>query len=32
MKNYECPEGEYQTKVIISVIGNLRDRLKELQN
>ena len=28
-ENYECPEGEYQTKVIISIVGNLRDRRKE---
>lgn len=27
--DYECPKGEYQTRVIITVAGNLRDRLKE---
>jgi len=28
-ENYECPEGRYQTKIIISIVGNLRDRMKE---
>lgn len=23
---YECPEGEYQTRVVITVIGDLRDK------
>lgn len=27
--NYKCPEGEYQTRVIITVVGNLRDRMRE---
>ena len=28
-EDYECPEGKYQTIVVISVIGDLRDRNKE---
>lgn len=27
--DYQCPEGEYQTRVVITVVGDLRDRLKE---
>lgn len=29
IEGYKCPEGEYQTRVIITVAGNLRDRMKE---
>ena len=25
-ENFECPDGEYQTRVLISIIGDLRDR------
>lgn len=25
---YECPEGEYQTRVVITVVGDLRDRMR----
>ncbi len=28
-ENYKCLEGEYQTRIVISVIGDLRDREKE---
>lgn len=28
-KTYQCPWGEYQTRVVITVIGDLRDRIKE---
>lgn len=24
--NYQCPWGEYQTQVVITIVGNLRDR------
>lgn len=27
--NYRCPHGEYQTRVVITVIGDLRDRMKK---
>lgn len=26
---YVCPEGKYQTRVVITVIGDLRDRMRE---
>lgn len=26
---YECPEGEYQTQVVITVVGDLRDRMRD---
>lgn len=29
-KNYKCPKGDYQTRVVITVIGNLRDRMKDI--
>lgn len=28
-EDYKCPEGKYQTSVCISIIGDLRDRMKE---
>ena len=28
-EDYECPEGDYQTRVVITVIGDLRDRMKD---
>lgn len=28
-KDFQCPEGVYQTRVVITVVGNLRDRIKE---
>lgn len=28
-QDYECPEGKYQTRVVISVQGDLRDRMKD---
>lgn len=28
-KEYKCPSGEYQTRVVITVIGDLRDRMKD---
>lgn len=28
-ENYECPEGEYQSRVVITVVGDLRDRMKQ---
>ena len=27
--DYRCPQGEYQTRVVITVIGDLRDRMKD---
>lgn len=27
-EKYECPKGKYQTRVVITVIGDLRDRMK----
>lgn len=26
---YDCPEGRYQSRVVITVIGDLRDRMRE---
>jgi len=28
-EGYKCPEGTYQTRVVITVLGDLRDREKE---
>lgn len=28
-EGYECPEGEYQTCIVISIQGDLRDRIKQ---
>lgn len=28
-EDYECPSGEYQTRVVITVIGDLRDRYRK---
>lgn len=28
-EGYKCPENTYQTRVVITVIGDLRDRMKE---
>lgn len=28
-RDYKCPPGEYQTRVVITVIGDLRDRMKD---
>jgi len=27
--DYQCPEGEYQSRVVITVVGDLRDRRKQ---
>jgi hypothetical protein len=27
--DFKCPEGEYQTRVVITVIGDLRNRMKD---
>lgn len=27
--DYRCPQGEYQTRVVITIIGDLRDRMKD---
>ena len=27
--DFECPEGRYQTRVVISIQGDLRDRMKD---
>ena len=27
--DFECPEGRYQTRVVITVIGDLKDRMKD---
>lgn len=28
-ENYQCPVAEYQTRVVITILGSLRDRMKE---
>lgn len=28
-KSFKCPNGKYQTRVVITIIGDLRDRLKQ---
>jgi len=28
-ETYKCPEGKYQTRVVITIVGNLRDRMTE---
>lgn len=28
-EDYTCPSGEYQTRVVITIMGDLRDRTKE---
>lgn len=28
-EGFKCPEGKYQTCVVITVVGNLRDKMKE---
>jgi len=28
-EGYKCPHGEYQTRVVITVIGDLRDRMRQ---